>query len=225
MQILLPTPLSVLESLVFLVAQLNFWQSVAFTIFKISSGFVIAVFIGTLFAIVSHKSKVFRQFISPIILISKSVPVASIIILILIWISTQNLSIFISFIMVMPVVYTNILSGIKNLNIQLTEMAHLFNVTNAATLRYIIIPQIMPFFEAACIVGLGMSFKAGIAAEVIGLPDNSIGEHLYEAKVFLDTPSLFAWTVVIILLSLIFEKTFALLIKLACKRLGGVHLK
>ncbi len=225
MHILLPSPLSVLEKLIFLVSQLYFWQSILFSMAKISLGFILAVCIGTLFAVISYKTKIFKQFISPFILIAKSVPVASIIILILIWVSTENLCIFISFIMVMPVVYTNILSGIGSLNLQLAEVSQLFKITNLATLRYIIVPQILPFFESACIVGLGMSFKAGIAAEVIGLPDTSIGENLYEAKVFLDTPTLFAWTIVIILLSLLFEKTFALLIKLACKRLSEVRIK
>ncbi len=224
-QILLASPLSVLEELVFLVQQGYFWQSIFQSILRISLGFVSAVFFGTVFAVISHKVLVFKQFISPFILISKSVPVASIIILILIWVSSDNLSVFISFIMVLPVVYTNILSGIKNLDMQLEEMAQLFKINNLAKLRYIVVPQVMPFFEAACMVGLGMCFKAGIAAEVIGLPDNSIGENLYQAKVFLDTPALFAWTVVIILVSLIFEKLFALIIKKACAQLGRVHIK
>ncbi len=224
-QILLASPLSVFKKLVSLVCELYFWQSILFSLFRLSFGFILAVVVGILFSFISHKSKIFKQIISPFILISKSVPVASIIILILIWISSDNLSIIISFIMVMPIVYTNMLSGINNLNTQLYEMAKLFKIKNVAKLRYIIIPQIMPFLESACIVGLGLCFKAGIAAEVIGLPENSIGENLYEAKIFLDTPSLFAWTIVIIIVSLIFEKTFAAFIKLACKKLGKVHFK
>ncbi len=224
-QILLASPLSVFKELVLLLQEIPFYIAVFHSILRISLGFVLAVSTGIIFAVISHKFKVFKQFIHPFILIAKSVPVASIIILILIWISSENISIFISFIMVMPVVYTNVLNGILNLNIQLEEMSTLFKMKKMAQVKYIIIPQIMPFFESACIVGLGMGFKAGIAAEVIGLPDNSIGENLYQAKVFLDTPSLFAWTIVILLVSFIFEKSFILLIKHVCKQLGKVRLK
>ncbi len=223
-QILLPTPLSVLEKLLFLVRQGYFWQSILHSMAKITLGFLLAVSIGVIFAAISHKSKIFKQFISPFILISKSVPVASIIILILIWISSQNISIFISFIMVMPIVYTNVLSGIDSLDKGLNEMSTVFTISSKTKIRYIILPQIMPFFESACVVGLGMCFKSGIAAEVIGLPDNSIGENLYQAKIFLDIPTLFAWTIVIILVSFAFEKTFAVLIKAITARLGRVKL-
>ena len=49
---------------------------------------------------------------------------------------------------------------------------------------------------------------SGIAAEVIGIPDASIGEQLYYAKLYLDTGGLFAWTFVIIVASSLFESLF-----------------
>ncbi len=224
-QILLPTPLSVLEKLISLVCEGYFWVSILHSMLRITLGFLLAVSIGVLFSVISYKSKLFKQFISPFILISKSVPVASIIILILIWISSQNISIFISFIMVMPVVYTNVSSGIDSLDKGLSELSTVFKISAKTKIRYIIIPQIMPFFQSACMVGLGMCFKSGIAAEVIGLPEKSIGENLYQAKIFLDIPTLFAWTIVIIIISFLFEKTFAVLIKALTNKLGRIKLK
>ena len=91
---------------------------------------------------------------------------------------------------------------------KLTQMADVFQVPFPRRLRYLYLPQVAPFFRSACAVGLGLCWKAGVAAEVIGLPDGSIGERLYEAKVYLNTPDLFAWTVVIVLLSLAFERLF-----------------
>lgn len=81
------------------------------------------------------------------------------------------------------------------------------------------LPQILPFFRSACAAGLGLCWKAGIAAEVIGLPDGSIGERLYEAKVYLETPDLFAWTLVIVLVSLLFERLFLFLLGKGMSRL------
>ena len=87
------------------------------------------------------------------------------------------------------------------------KMAQVFQVADEK-IRYIYLSQVLPFFRSGCCVALGLCWKAGVAAEVIGIPDGSIGEHLYQAKVYLDTPDLFAWTVVIIVISLLFEKVF-----------------
>ena len=91
---------------------------------------------------------------------------------------------------------------------KLLEMAEVFDIPESVRIRYIYVQQVLPFFRTGCSVGLGLCWKAGIAAEVIGIPDGSIGEQLYEAKVYLNTPDLFAWTVVIIVISLVFERLF-----------------
>jgi len=62
-----------------------------------------------------------------------------------------------------------------------------------------------------------LAWKAGVAAELIGYPAGSMGEQLYYSKFFLETDTLFAWTVVIIILSVSFEKLFLLLLKLIFK--------
>lgn len=132
---------------------------------------------------------------------------------------SRNLSVVISFLMVTPIVYSNVLGGISSMDKKLTEMADVFEVPFPRRLRYLYLPQVAPFFRSACAVGLGLCWKAGVAAEVIGLPDGSIGERLYEAKVYLNTPDLFAWTVVIVLVSLVFEKLFLFLLDRLVARL------
>ena len=121
--------------------------------------------------------------------------------------------------LVSPVVYSNVLGGISSMDKKLTEMADVFEVPFPRRLRYLYLPQVAPFFRSAYAVGLGLCWKAGVAAEVIGLPDGSIGERLYEAKVYLNTPDLFAWTVVIVLVSLVFEKLFLFLLDRLVARL------
>ena len=149
----------------------------------------------------------------------KSVPVASFIILCLIWLSSGSLSVFISFLMVLPIVYTNMLQGIQSTDSKLLDMAHVFRMSWFRKLRYIYIPHLKPYLMSACSVSIGLAWKAGIAAEVIGIPDGSIGEKLYEAKVYLDSADLFAWTFVIVFVSVIFEKLFLRALKWAYKRL------
>ncbi|MFA7119476.1 MAG: ABC transporter permease subunit, partial [Sphaerochaetaceae bacterium] len=116
-----------------------------------------------------------------------------------------NLSVVISFLMVLPLFYINVLEGLESTSNELLEMAKLFNVSTPKRIRSIYLSQIMPFFRSACSLGLGMSWKSGIAAEVIGIPVGSMGENLYQAKVFLATADLFTWTLVIVLVSVVFE--------------------
>ena len=125
----------------------------------------------------------------------------------------------ISFLMVFPVIYTNVLSGIRNTDPQLLEMAQVFELPASRRIRYIYVSQVLPYFRAACSLALGLCWKAGVAAEVIGIPDGSMGEKLYSAKIYLDTPDLFAWTLVIVLVSLAFERLFLALLDRIVARL------
>ena len=145
----------------------------------------------------------------PLMLTIKSIPVASFIILALMWLrSAGNLAVFISFLMVLPVVYTNTLAGIRETDTRLLEMAAVFRVPPAKRVRYLYVPAALPYFRSACTVGLGLCWKSGVAAEVIGITSGSIGEALYNAKILFSTAELLAWTVVIVLLSLAFERLF-----------------
>lgn len=115
--------------------------------------------------------------------------------------------------MVLPIIYNNILSGIQTTDPLMIEMADVFQIPTHRRIRYIYMSQVLPFLTAGCSTALGLCWKAGVAAEVIGIPDGSIGEKLYKAKIYLNTPDLFAWTLVIILISIFFERLFLGLIR------------
>ncbi|MPQ42952.1 ABC transporter permease subunit [Clostridium tarantellae] len=218
-EILLVSPFSALKRLLELSMESNFWKSILFSFIKITTGFVLAFIVGIIFAIIASNKKNFKTLIEPLILTIQAIPVASFIILCLIWVSSKNLSILVSFLMVLPVVYRNILDGIKSIPKELNDMAKVFKVSKIKKIRYIYLSQVTPYLRAACSVSLGLCWKAGIAAEVIGMPANSIGEKLYEAKIYLNTPDLFAWTIVIIIISICFQKGFLSIIDYALKRL------
>lgn len=199
--ILLPSPAETLEALGHLVATRAFWVAVACTLARISLGFVLALLAGVLLAALAARSNIFREFMELPVQLLKAAPVASFTILVLIWVPSENLSIIISFFMVFPIVYGNILEGIRQTSRELLEMARVFGMSGWATVRFVYASQAMPYLKTACSLALGLCWKAGIAAEVIGLPQHSMGSGLYDAKIYLDTPSLFAWTVAIIALS------------------------
>lgn len=220
--LLVASPFETVKTLVTLVQSAEFWRAVGYSFAKIASGFFLAVVTGVICAVFASVSGVVRALLNPVLRLIKAVPVASFIILALFWLSSsKNLSILISFLMVLPVIYTNVLQGIESTDRELLEMASVFRLSVGKRIRYIYIPAVMPYFVSACSVGLGFCFKSGIAAEIIGLPSDSIGERLYEAKLYLLTEELFAWTAVIVLVSVVFEKAVMLLVKTLARILAG----
>lgn len=212
-RLLIASPFDVLLALSSLLKESEFYLSVLNTCLKIATGFCLSFILGVAFALLCYKVKLVKELFSPLIHLLRSVPVASIVIVILIWISSKNLSIVTSFMMTFPIIYENTLTGLSEVDIKLLEMAKVFRFSTKNKIRAIYLPSILPPLESAVILSLGMCWKSGVAAEIIGLPTGTIGEKLYQAKVFFDTPSVFAWTIVIVLLSFLFEKGFAYLIK------------
>lgn len=212
-EILLVSPVSVIKRLTELIMMEEFWKSVAFSFGRIILGFFLALILGTILAALSCGFFAVEMLMEPLITVVKATPVASFIILCLIWIPSRNLSVFISFLMVFPVVYTNILEGIRQTDKQLLEMADSFGAGLMKKVEFVYLSQVQPYVVTACKLGLGLCWKAGIAAEVIGIPTGSIGEKLYKAKVYLETPDLFAWTIVIIIVSVGFEKLFMFILR------------
>jgi len=211
--LLLVSPLDVVIRLARLSSTGSFWASVAFSFFRICLGFLAALSAGMVLAFLAARVKTIEIMLWPYMAAVKATPVASFIILCLIWIGSGGLSVFISFLMVLPIIYTNVLQGLHSFDPKMEEMATLFGVTPLRRLYYFHIPQIRPFLLSACGVAIGLSWKAGIAAEVIGIPSGSIGERLYEAKIYFSSADLFAWTAVVVLLSIGFEKMFVALMK------------
>lgn len=215
--IFLPSPEATYKALIRIGKRAGFWQTIFNTFSKIAKGFLLALIAGTFSAIISSFVKIIDVLVSPFMRLLKTVPVASFIILALLWVKSDKLSVLISFVMVTPVVYINILQSFDNVDNNLLEMADIFDVGLLRRLRFIYVPALVSGFMSACKIGLGFCFKAGIAAEIIGLPFQSIGSELYKSKLYLMTDELFAWTVVIVLMSVFFEGVcIYLLNKLSC---------
>lgn len=212
-ELLLASPIAVFQTLLVLVQNLDFWQTIFFSSLRIITGFAIALLSGTVLAILAYRFRLIEELVSPLMRIIKAMPVASFIILALVWIKSKNLSVLISFMMVLPMIYSSVEQGLIAADKKLLQMAQVFRLSLWKKAIAIYIPSVKPFFLTAVMVGLGFCWKAGIAAEVIGIPTGSIGARLYEAKLYMMTKELLAWTVVIILISIVFEKVIILLLR------------
>ncbi len=219
--LLLASPLSSLVRLLSLAATKTFWQSVGTSAAHIFGGFLLSCALAVVLAALSARFSRVEELLAPLVAVVKAVPVASFVILALVWLPSRGLAFFISALMVFPPVYLNVLEGVKRTDTALLEMAKVFRVPFSRVLRGVYLPQVLPYFRAAVSVALGLCWKAGTAAEVIALSGGTIGERLYTAKVYFETPDLFAWTAVIVLLSAGFEKLFLLAVDKMAERMGA----
>lgn len=207
-RILLVTPVAVARRLCTIWRVEGFAREIWFSFYHIAGGFLLGLILGCLLAYLAAKHPVVETLLWPWMAMIKSVPVASFVVICLIWLSARNLSVFISFLIVIPIIYQNVLEGLRAENREMQEVATVFQLPWRKRFRYIELPKIRPFLLSACRVTTGMAWKAGIAAEIIGVPNGSIGKMLYTAKIYLDTDDLLAWTVIIVVISVVAEKVF-----------------
>lgn len=218
-RLLLASPLETMIRWFQLIPAGTFWRSVLFTLGHILVGFLGAALSGTLLAALSARFPWVGDLFAPIMAAIRSVPVASFVIVALIWIPSRSLSILISFLIAFPVIHAGVLDGIRQTDPQLIEMAAIFHISPFNRLLHLYLPAVLPRLRSSAQVAIGLAWKSGVAAEVIGIPGGSIGEKLYKSKVYLATPDLFAWTLTIVLLSILCERLLVLLLNTAQRRL------
>lgn len=199
--LLLPGPVQTAAALARLLPTADFWRRIGFTMGRILLGFALAVAGGVLLGAASARWKAVRWLAGPPLALARAMPVASFVILALLWVRSANLAVIVSFTQVLPVVYAGVCAGIADTDRELLEMARVFRLPGPRTLRCIWLPGVFPAFSESLSVAMGMCWKSGVSAEVIGLPRSSVGDALYRAKLTLATPEVFAWTLAIVALS------------------------
>ena len=212
-RIILVGPTHIIMALVDQVQQSDFWITCGASFLRIAIGFILSFIGGFVLALVCYKYKIIRDFLEPIMIMLKNVPMISFVIMLLIWVGNQALTIYLSFLIVLPIIYTNTLQGLESVDVQLLEMAQVFHLAPWKKFMFIYRPAFMPFVLSASKLALGMSWKSGIMAEVIGTPKPSIGREMYAAKTYLQTSNLFAWTIVVVIMSVLFEVLFMFILK------------
>ncbi len=209
-ELLLPSPLSVVIRLGEFLITPSFYETVALSLLRVLVGMLCGIAIGIAGGLLCALFKPAKSFFAPMLAIIKSTPVASFIILLVLWLSKDITPTVISAIMVLPIVWANIETGIGETDRALIEMSKMYGMSKMSRVGAIYIPTVYPYFLSSMRSSLGMSWKAGIAAEVLLQPLISIGKQIFESKYMLETTDLFAWTAVVVILSVIIEKLLVL---------------
>lgn len=205
-QLLLPYPLTVLTALLHLSRQPEFWSTVAASLLRILSGMTAGVFLGGALSAATSFLPLADRLLSPAIRVIRATPVASFILLVLLWTDRNVVPVVISALMVIPVVWENLSRGIQATDPLLLELARAYRFSPWKTARLVYLPSLRPYMTAALTTAMGLAWKSGIAAEVLCLPKQAVGTQIYETKLYLEVPGLFAWTAVVVCLSLLLER-------------------
>ncbi len=225
--LLFPSPLAVLKRLFALMGTKDFYLITARSIWNVLSGIVVAILLGCALSALTNRLSVLRDLLFPVMTVIKTTPVASFIILLLIWIGASRVPTVITLLIVLPLIWTNLDVGYSKIDPQLTEVTRVYRLTYLQRLRVLILPSLRPYFISACRSSLGLAWKAGIAAEIIAMPRGTIGTMIGDAKQYINYVDMFAWTLAVVLLSLLIEFVFSALFEKAtaksAKRKEEVH--
>ena len=202
---ILPAPPRVAQELLELVGTADFWRTAVASLCRVFAGAAAGVGLGTALAALTAVSRWARLIFAPAVKVVRAAPVASFIILVLLWADRNWVPAIIAALMVLPVVWANVVQGVESTDAQLLELARAYGFPRRRTLTLVYVPSVLPYFAAACRTSLGLAWKAGVAAEVLCLPKLAIGTQVSNAKTYLETPALFAWTLTVLCLSFLLE--------------------
>ncbi len=217
-ELLFPSPLSVAVTLREMLTQKEFYSVCLRSFFRITVGYMLGIASGGILGSLISFSEILKSIFKPFLTAVKTTPVVSFIILALIWIERDGVPVFITFLMVMPIAAAGILTGINSADSELLEMADAYKFGFGKKLKYIYLPSAVPSFASACETAIGLGWKAGVAAEVICMSRGTVGYALKNSQVYMETAELFAWTGIIIVISLVLEKLFVSLFELIFKK-------
>jgi NitT/TauT family transport system permease protein len=215
--ILLSGPVETVKALVSLGSEPSFYISVGKTVVKILAGFLIGMFLGSVISLLSYRYVIVREFFSPFVSVVKSIPIVSFIIIALIWAGSSNVTIIVSSVISFPIFYKNLLEGLLVTDPKMLDLAKVFEMKTSKKIKYIYLPSLSPHIRSAVSLAIGMAFRGGITAEVVGQPVRSIGNGLYRAKINLATSEMLAWTLVAVLAAFLIERLISFIVKKVLK--------
>lgn len=216
-ELLLPGPVRVVQALAAQAAGADFWRITALTLGRVFAGTAAGAVLGAVIAVLTCASRWCERILAPSVKVIRATPVASFILLVLLWVSTGRVPGVISALMVLPVVWGNVSKGIRETDPQLLELARAYRFGRGRTVRLVYLPAAAPYFAAGVETALGLAWKAGVAAEVLCRPKWAVGSEIFFARTYLETPDLFAWTLVVIALSFLVEFALVRLLRKAVR--------
>ncbi len=213
LKLFLPSPFAVIKKWFEIGFKADYIQATFYTLIRIFAGFISGILTGFVLGLLTSQIKILNSLISPVLKIIRAVPVVSFIILAFLFIDVDFLPVFISFLMVVPLVWQTVHDGILSTDTMLDEMCCVYGLNKFKTLFAVKLPQCRQQIISACVNALGFAWKSGVAAEVLCTPDISLGHKIYSAKNSISFDEVYAVTLTVVLLSIIIEMLLKRLVK------------
>lgn len=217
--ILLPYPIRVFEIMVTQIMNPSFYEVLLHTLFRTLSGFCIALLLALMMSLFAYFYQVIEDVFYPLLLLTRSIPNISYILIVLFWFSSETSVIIISFLIVFPTMYATLIQGLRAMSQTMQDVLKVYPAPRLYAIKNIYLPHLTPYLFASMSAGISLSFKVGIMAEILGQVRVGIGRQLHISRLQLDMASVFAWSIWIIAFLYILEKLLAHLEKKA------LHLK
>lgn len=215
-QQIMPGPWETLRAAAGLLVESGFLIIVGSTLLRGIAGFVIASALGIVLGVLGGINKGFEAFMTPWVVVMRSTPVVAFVLLALIWFS-QSTAVFIGIITMFPMVFTNIVEGMRNVDGDLVEMARFYKVRRSDIIMKVYLPSILPYMISGLSSASGIGWRAIIIGEVLSQPRYGIGGSMQLAQMQMNVDVLIAWTFIAVIIGFAFEKIIRFVEKKAIK--------
>lgn len=203
--VIMPYPIDVGKLMMQQVQSISFYSILLHTITRVLMGLFIAFISAVIMVFLTFYHRFLKGFFTPILVMMKSIPNISYIIIVLLWFGSEKSVTVIIFLILFPMIYSNLMIGLQNMDTSLQDVLLIYPESKIQTIRRIYIPMLKPFIQTSLLSGISLSFKVGVMAEIIGQVQIGIGRQLNISRLNLDMAGIFAWTAWIILLLIIVE--------------------
>ena len=214
-EIILPYFHDVIKRIIFMASGGLLLNAVFITTYRVLIGIFISLIMAAGLGYWSYKFNL-EDYLSPLITFMRAIPVISMVLIVLFFANKNALSIIVIFFVSFPIIYENVLNGLKSIQKEKLEMAQIYQLKSGKIFKYIEVPAILKAVLFALTISFGLSYKAGATSEVIAGAAGGLGDLLYIAKISFEMPDLIAVTFIIIVCSFVFE----MLTKYLYKKIG-----
>ncbi len=219
--LLLPSPLETVRALAVVLAGRSFASDISATALRVAYAFILSFLLGTAVGAASGRNVMLRSMLSPAMAALRTVPFISLSVLSLVWFKSGAVPVFVAFLMAFPLVASIISEAAASVDEKLIELSRVYMVPKPRMVRLLYAPSLAPYLVSAAAQAMGVSWKIVVSAEVLSLPRTGMGARMDTARAFLDTPGLFAWTLLLVLIGYGSDLLLGHLMRLSFRRKEG----
>lgn len=213
-EMILPRLPATLMQFFLLFTKPSFYAAVGASLLRCLISFTVAFVLGALCGLLGGLNKSFAAALRPIVAALRTVPTLAIVLILMLSFGKQAAPVIIGVMMVFPIVYQTTKTAVENTDKRVVELARLDGAGTLAAIRYVYAPQSLPYLLGSVASTFGLNIKAVISAEILASTVTSIGHQMKFASgdsAMESIPQLFAWVIVTLLLSVIFETVLKLI--------------